>query len=170
MSIPVETVRGAEYDAFKNTFRRNPQKYGLKQFRDVANLFFAARIATRFVEYDDTANTEGLTVWSVKKAKESFKGSKLNEEIGEIVVVNWKKKDEEADTANFSKNDMERMKAGVGDLVYLCDARKYFGGLKSVHTVYGEPHDEDGVVYIDNENLLNGQFVEGKPLTAEKEM
>lgn len=132
--------------------------------------FFTAVISTRFVSYDETLNTEGLTVWSVKKAKESFKGSRLNEEIGEIVTLNWKKKEDESDVANFSANDMKKMKAEVGDLVYLCDARKYMGGLKSIHTVYGEPHEEDGVVYINNEHLLNGQFVEGKPITAEKEM
>ena len=74
------------------------------------------------------------------------------------------------DIANFSKNDMQKMAADVGDLVYLCDARGYLGGLKSVHAVYGEPHEEDGVVYINNEHLLNGVFIEGKTLTAEKEM
>lgn len=132
--------------------------------------FFTIIISTHFVDYDETLNTDGLTVWSIKKAKEKFKGSKLNEEIGEIIKVMWKKKEDEADVANFSKNDMKLMKAGEGDLIYLCDARKYLGGLKSIHTVYGEPHDEDGVVYINNEHLLNGQFVEGKPLTAEKEM
>ena len=68
------------------------------------------------------------------------------------------------------ENDMKKMAAEVGDLVYLCDARGILGGLKSVHTVYGEPHEEDGVVYINNEHLLNGVFIEGKKLTAEKEM
>ncbi len=132
--------------------------------------FFTALISTRYVEYDEYLNTEGLTVWSVKKAKESFKGGKLNEEIGEIVKVKWSKRDDDKDEVHLSKNDMERMKAEVGDLVYLCDARKYLGGLKSIHSVFGEPHDEDGVVYINNEHLLNGQFVSGRPLTAEKEM
>jgi SSS family solute:Na+ symporter len=79
-------------------------------------------------------------------------------------------KDDETEEVNFSKNDMKRMNAEIGDLIYLCDARKYLGGLKSIHVIYGEPHDEDGVVFINNEQLLNGQFVEGKSLTAEKEM
>ena len=66
---------------------------------------------------------------------------------------------------------MKRMAAEVGDLVYLCDKRAYLGGLKSVHTVYGEPHDgEDGIVYIGKEDMLNGVFVKGRILTAEKEM
>ena len=65
---------------------------------------------------------------------------------------------------------MDKMQADVGDLVYLCDARKWLGGLKSVHSVYGDPHTEDGVVYITNENLAQGQFIKGKTLIAEKEM
>ncbi len=99
-----------------------------------------------------------------------FKGSKVNDEEGELIKVEWRMKEGDDDIANFSKNDMAKMKANVGDLVYLCDARKIFGGLKSVHTVYGKPHEEDGIVLINNEHLLNGVFVEGKILTAEKEM
>ena len=84
--------------------------------------------------------------------------------------MNWKFKEGEDDTVNFSKKDMELMKAEVGDLVYICDKRKYLGGLKSVHSEYGEPHEEDGIVYLNNEQMLNGQFDKGKKLTAEKEM
>ena len=65
---------------------------------------------------------------------------------------------------------MAKMAADPGDLVYVCDARKIFGGLKSVHSTYGEPHSEDGIVYITQEHIDQGQFVVGKALTAEKEM
>ncbi len=123
-----------------------------------------------YVAYDPVAQTEGLTVWSIAKAKEMFKGRKVNEEEGERIVVHWKVVEGDDEYIQFSKNDMERMKAKVNDLVYICDKRKYLGGLKSVHQIYGEPHDEDGIVYIKKEHLLNGVFVEGKPLTAEKEM
>lgn len=126
--------------------------------------------ANYFIEYNEEEKTDGLTVWSINKAKEYFKGSKLNEREGEKIKVHWKLKDGEDDSIHFSKNDMKRMAAEVGDLVYISDARKYFGGLKSVHTVYGEPHDEDGIVYISNEHFEHGQFVKGKLLTAEKEM
>ncbi len=126
--------------------------------------------ATYYVKYDQQENTEGLTVWSIAKAKEWFKGGKVNEREGEKVKVNWKLKDNEDDVVYLSKNDMEKMQAEVGDLIYLCDARWYFGGLKSVHSVAGDPHDEDGVVYINNEHKLDGQFIKGKRLEAEKEM
>ncbi|MBI9071781.1 MAG: sodium:solute symporter family protein [Melioribacteraceae bacterium] len=129
-----------------------------------------AIITNYFVKYDEIKNTEGLTAWSIALAKERFKGSKVNEEEGEIIKVNWELKDGDDDIINFSKNDMKRMAANPGDLVYICDARKILGGLKSVHAVYGEPHDENGIVYISNEPLQQGVFIKGKPITAEKEM
>lgn len=129
-----------------------------------------AIVSTYLIDYDQQLNTEGLTVWTVAKAKEFFKGSKVNDEEGLKVKVDFKVKEGEEEIVNFSKQEMEAMKANVGDLVYLCDARKYLGGLKSVHSVIGEPHDEPGIVYISNEDLLNGVFEEGRKLTGEKEM
>jgi SSS family solute:Na+ symporter len=127
-------------------------------------------VSNYFIVYDAYDNTEGLTIWSVAKAKEMFKGSKLNEEEGEKIKVAWELKDGEDGTINFSKNDMDRMKANIGDLVYISDHRAWLGGLKSIHSVYGEPHNEEGKVLISNEDKLNGQFIEGQFLTAEKEM
>ena len=133
-------------------------------------VFMIAIVSTYTIQYDPVAQTTGLTVWTVKKAKEMFKGRKLNEREGEKVKVHWKLKPGEDDTIHFSKNDMKKMQAEVGDLVYITDSRKWLGGLKSAHAVYGEPHDEDGVVYISSEHTAQGQFVAGKTLTAEKEM
>lgn len=123
-----------------------------------------------YIKYDETASTDGLTAWSINRAKEIFKGRKLNEIEGEKVKVNWKIKAGEEDTVNFSESDMEKMKAEPGDLVYISDARKYLGGLKSIHSVYGEPHNEKGIVYITEEHQMRGLFVQDKILIAEKEM
>ncbi|MGB5529474.1 MAG: sodium:solute symporter family protein [Ignavibacteriaceae bacterium] len=123
-----------------------------------------------YIKYDEAAGTDGLTAWSIKRAKELFKGRKLNEVEGEKVKVNWKLKVGEDDTINFSRDDMQKMKAEPGDLVYISDARKYLGGLKSVHSVYGEPHNEDGVVHVTDEHQKQGLFVKDKILIAEKEM
>ena len=112
----------------------------------------------------------GLTVYDVAKLKANFKGGKINENEGEIVIVDWEISDSDENVIKFSKNDMERMKAEVGDLVYLCDNRKWLGGLKSIHSVYGNPHDEDGVVIITNEQQQSGLFDKGRKLFGEKEM
>ncbi len=127
-------------------------------------------LVTYFVKYDPVANTLGLTVYSLAEAKEMFKGSKINDKEGEKIKVHWKFKEGDEDIIYFSKNDMKRMQAEAGDLVYLSDARKWMGGLKSVHSVFGEPHQEDGIVYITSENMQQGQFVKGRILRAEKEM
>ena len=62
------------------------------------------------------------------------------------------------------------MKANIGDLVYITDNRRWFGELKSVHSVYGKPHNEDGIVYVTEDHIKQGQFVKDKLLSAEKEM
>ncbi|MFZ5946625.1 MAG: sodium:solute symporter family protein [Stygiobacter sp.] len=131
---------------------------------------FVALITTHFVKYDAEAQTVGLTVWSIHKAKEWFKGRKLNEKEGEVIKVHFKVIDGDEDEINFSHKDMNRMAAEPGDLVYISDTRKWLGGLKSCHSVYGKPHDEDGVVYIRNLHLEKGLFVPGTILEAEKEM
>lgn len=133
-------------------------------------IFFVILSSNYYINYNEITHTEGLTVWSIAKAKEMFKGSKVNERDGKRIKVQWKLKDGAEDTMEFSKSDMEKMSAGVDDLVYISDARRYLGGLKSVHSIFGKPHNEDGVVYISKEHLEQGQFEEGKILTAEKEM
>ena len=113
---------------------------------------------------------DGLTVYDVSKLKASFKGGEVNDAKGETVNVEWEISDTDDDSIRFSKNDMLKMKAEVGDLVYLCDNRKWLGGLKSIHSVYGEPHDTDGVVMITNNQQQSGLFDQNRKLFGEKEM
>ena len=114
--------------------------------------------------------TEGLTVWSLNKARELFKGGSPNDRLGENVVVEWAIKDMEGDVVQFSINDMEIMAADIGDLVYLSDERKWLGGLKSFHSVYGEPHNEDGKVYIGQAHADSGMLDQNYKLRGEKEL
>ena len=113
---------------------------------------------------------DGLTVYDVSKLKASFKGGEVNDAKGETVIVDWELSDIDDNSIRFSKNDMLKMKAEVGDLVYLCDNRKWLGGLKSIHSVYGEPHDTDGVVMITNNQQQSGLFDQNRKLFGEKEM
>ena len=133
-------------------------------------IFFVIILSEYFIGYDEETKTDGLTVWSLNKTKEYFKGGKVNDAEGKSVMVSWKIKDGDDDSINFSKSDMAKMKANIHDLVYLCDKRMWLGGLKSIHSVFGEPHDEDGIVYATNDHIEQGQFIKGKLLIAEKEM
>lgn len=122
------------------------------------------------VGYDVETHTKGLVASSIKEARWFFKGSEPNDAQGEKVLVHYKLIDGDDDKIHFSKSDMAAMSANVGDLVYISDKRKWLGGLKSIHSVYGEPHEENGIVYVNNEHLQGGMFVHDKILIAEKEL
>ena len=123
-----------------------------------------------FTKPESDKKLKGLTIFDAGKLKELYKGSQPNEEIGEKVIVNWKQSKEERDGIQFSKNDMGKMKANPGDFIYIQDARWWLGGLKSAHSVLLNPHNEDGVVYINSSEIDHGQFIDGLQLKAEKEM
>ena len=127
-------------------------------------------IVTYYSDYDEESSTKGLTVYSINEAKLAFKGSKVNEKLGETVEVNFFVSDHEQDEVMFSKNDLLKLGAEVGDLVYLSDKRKWLGGLKSIHSKIGKPHNEDGKVYLSEDQIDHGLFDNGKMLIAEKEM
>jgi SSS family solute:Na+ symporter len=131
---------------------------------------FVAVTSAYYVPNTEERKNTGLTIWDVRALKEMFKGGKINEREGESAIVHWKLKEDEKDLVHFSKADMKKMAADPGDLVYICDKRKWLGGLKSFHSKYGEPHDETGVVYITKHHLQHALFDEGKVLEAEKEM
>lgn len=137
------------------------------------NLFVCALVGVTvslFTRDDPNKDITGLTVFDVKRARDLFKGGKPNDREGKKVRVHWKVEDGTEDVVRLSKNDMEVMAADVGDLVYLCDRRSWLGGLKSIHSVLGEAHDEDGVVLIKRQQYKRGLFTKGKVLVAEKEM
>lgn len=127
-------------------------------------------VVTYSVPYDEERQTRGLTSWSIASAKRHFKGSEPNEAEGEPVIVFFRRVEGEDDVVRFSRQEMERMAANPGDLVYICDRRRWLGGLKSIHSVYGEPHSEAGVVLLTSPQIDVGLFVEGRKLVAEKEM
>ena len=112
----------------------------------------------------------GLTVFDVHKLKNIFKGSDVNESIGRPVVVQYKIKDLKEGMVSLSKEDMKITKSKKGDLVYIQDQRWWLGGLKSIHATFDEPHDEKGIVYINETQCDSGMFINGLALKAEKEM
>lgn len=137
------------------------------------NIFVCALVGVTvslFSRHDPDKDIKGLTVFDISRARELFKGGKPNDREGKKVEVHWRVEEGTEDVVRLSKNDMEAMAAEVGDLVYLCDKRKWLGGLKSIHSVFGESHDEDGVVMINREQLQRSLFSKGKVLIAEKEM
>jgi len=128
-------------------------------------------VSTAVIPYDEEKQTRGLTAWSIDAAKRMFKGGEPNEFGGEPVTVSWELIDNDGtDRIYLSAEDMKTLQAAEGDLVYLCDRRAWLGGLKSIHSVFGTPHDKKGIVYINEDQAEHGLFAEGRPLVANKEM
>jgi len=137
------------------------------------NLFVCAGVGvlvTFFTKPVSENKLTGLTVFDVYKLKNIFKGSDVNESIGKPVVVHYKIKDLNEGMVSFSKEDMEITKSKKGDFVYIQDQRWWLGGLKSIHATFDEPHDEKGIVYINETQCDSGMFIKGLALKAEKEM
>ena len=142
----------------------------LQIFAVIGVILFVPLVVTYFVQYDEERQTRGLTAGSIEEARKFFKDGEPNDKEGEKVFVHFKQAEGKESVVCFSKESMERMNAQPGDLVYLSDKRKWLGGLKSIHSVFGKPHDEPGVVYLTSEQISHGLFVSGRILEAEKEM
>ena len=142
----------------------------LQIFAVIGVILFVPLVVTYFVQYDEEKQTRGLTAGSIEEARKFFKDGEPNDKEGEKVFVHFKQAEGKESVVCFSKESMERMNAQPGDLVYLSDKRKWLGGLKSIHSVFGKPHDEPGVVYLTSEQISHGLFVSGRILEAEKEM
>jgi len=142
----------------------------LQIFAVIGVILFVPLVVTYFVRYDEEKQTRGLTAGSIEEARKFFKDGEPNDKEGEKVFVHFKQAEGKESVVCFSKESMERMNAQPGDLVYLSDKRKWLGGLKSIHSVFGKPHDEPGVVYLTSEQVSHGLFVSGRILEAEKEM
>jgi len=128
-------------------------------------------LVTHYVPYDEEKHTKGLIAASIEEARRKFKGSEPNDIQGEKALVSWViDADRDDEIVRLSTEDMDIMKAEIGDLVYLCDKRGWLGGLKSFHGVAGEPHNEKGIAYITYEQSKVGIFSKNRILLAEKEM
>lgn len=68
----------------------------------------------------------------------------------------------------LSAVDMKRMKAREGDLLYVADARRWLGGLRSAHCRAGQPHDVEGMVLIHEQAFRDNDFVPNRPVRVEK--
>jgi SSS family solute:Na+ symporter len=112
----------------------------------------------------------GLVNGTQLDAMRVFKGGEINRTPGRPAFIDVIVDDalDEAD-ALFPRGALDNMSARVGDLVYMCDRRWWFGGLRSVHLrVAGE--SLDGQAHISASALESAHFTPGQPIYAEKEL
>lgn len=127
-----------------------------------------AVIVTYFTRPKPLAEIEGLVIGSLGKAKELYKGGPINEEEGKKVKGRLVVKDG-LDAISISQKMLDILKANIGDLVYLEDARKWLGGLRSVHAKISDCHpDIDQNIYVPKSLIEEGELIAGRMHRIEK--
>jgi SSS family solute:Na+ symporter len=111
---------------------------------------------------------EGLVVGTLDKAKEKYKGAPANEVEGKKVAV-LLSVSEEIEELSVSKKIAQLMAAKKGDIVYVSDARRWLGGLRSVHARISAIHEEDTLeVWITPALAKQGNLVVDRKHRIEK--
>jgi len=109
---------------------------------------------------------KSLVVSGISWAKELFKGGKPNdEESGEKIKLILKAGDK--DKALVHPEDLARLKAEEGDILYIRDVRIWTMGLFGVHTKV-EEGAEKGVVYLSWGLIKEGFLRPGRLVNLEK--
>ena len=113
---------------------------------------------------------EGLVAGTLRRAMERFKGGVPNEEEGSRVGC-LLKEHEGAGGLSVNREAAGRLKAGVGDIIYLSDARWWLGGLRSVHARLSAIRpDDDPTVLVAPSLVQEGRLLTGRRHKMEKIM
>lgn len=127
-----------------------------------------AVVVTYITRPKPLAEIEGLVVGTLNKAKERFKGAPVNEVEGEKITGRLGVK-EGIGAISVNSLMLSKLKAGVGDLIYLEDGRKWLGGLRSVHSKITDVHpDSDTNIYVTPALVAEGELIEGRMHRMEK--
>lgn len=111
---------------------------------------------------------EGLVVGTIRQAMEKYKGGPVNIQKGEQIegrleVIPGTKR------VSVHSAAMERLQARVGDLVYVSDARRWLGGLRSVHAFLDVPHPGDpDTVEVTDDLIREGDLLPSRRHRVEK--
>lgn len=87
-----------------------------------------------------TGKSEGLVVGTLEKAKENYKGAPPNDKEGKKVLISLKGS-EAIEEVSLSYNVATLLSVRNGDIVYIADARRWLGGLRSVHARVSAVHE-----------------------------
>ena len=130
-------------------------------------------VLATFVTWSYRASAErvdGLTVWTLLAGKRRFKGAEPKQTTGEKIDLTLvADADLTESVAIIHPDDLERLAAAPGDLMYLADRRWWLGGLRSLHIHAGEPTDATtpGTVRIAPAKIEEGRLRIGEDVVVE---
>lgn len=128
-------------------------------------------IITFITQPREQSEIAGLTVDTIDKGMEKYKGGKPNHAVGKKVKNLPVVIDESipAGMISISQSAMETLKADEGDMIYLADNRWYLGGLRSEHVKTTKPHErDDNAVLLSNETSTEAYLLKNRTVYLEK--
>ena len=128
-------------------------------------------VAISFVTQPRNAESiAGLTVDTIDKGMEIYKGGKPNHVVGkkarrlDVVIDN----ELPESVITLSPATMDLLKAEEGDMIYMEDSRWFLGGLRSEHVKAGPVHDRGNIVLMSEQTFNEAYLLKGKTVTLEK--
>jgi solute:Na+ symporter, SSS family len=111
----------------------------------------------------------GLVTGTQLDAMRLFKGGEINRREGKKARVRITSDPSLSgtDVVIAPQSALDRMAAEEGDLLYVCEPRWWFGGLRSVHVKAGQPGADD-TLRLSPEGVANAHFTDGQDVLVEK--
>jgi SSS family solute:Na+ symporter len=152
------------------SFGMGPESYGFTRaiFGLVVSggIGIAVALATK---PQPVEKVRGLMAGTQIDAMRFFKGGEPNRSEGERaylqVMLDPSLADEEV--VLVPRSAMETMKAQEGDVLYVCDRRWWYGGLRSIHSKAGSL-SPDEFVHVGPGDMARGHFQDGEAVYVEK--
>lgn len=157
----------------------------MRAFFGIAVSLVIALVLTAVSKPKATEKIPGLTISTLPEGQKNFKGGIPSEEgvgksiVGKLELVEkpqLEANDRPSQSLHFeaqvhlSTEDMHNLCAQEGDLLYIADARKWLGGLRSVHARAGTPHREKSLIKLVLPNVKALNLLLEKPAIVEKIM
>ncbi len=135
-------------------------------------------VITTFTKPKPEAEIQGLYVGSIEAGRVRFKNGQPNDRPSKPIVTSLVVVDQPIRRAaktlpdypvvSLSRAQMLELAAEPGDLLYVCDRRRYLGGLRSIHAAAGAPCDGDDGVRMDRDTLDRAHLFPDRPVRVEK--
>lgn len=126
-------------------------------------------LVTLFTKPQDAASLVGLVNGTQLDAMRLFKGSEPNRKDGKAAYMTVQEDAtlEGQEIVIVPPSAITLMAAEQGDLLYVCDKRWWFGGLRSVHTRLGGISPDD-TIHLSPSAMKDGHFSNGEAVYSEK--
>jgi len=139
----------------------------MRAFLGIVSALGIGVIITFFTKQKSDEELKGLTIDTFHDARRFFKGSEPNDQFtsGKVYLD---LKESKTEGTFLSQKVISELNIRPGDIIYISDARWWFGGLRSVQVYLSGHHDgEDYEVHLSNDHIKAGHFTFDKGLSVE---